>query len=559
MFLAVLWMVLLSLCCCCSNAFQAFPISSSKNVNTRKMFRQMIVLQSSNTNNDNQQRTTATTKSKNPQKRKPRFTQQVFKESDAPPQSQQQRSQKNGKSNNSRSKNGVVQKAPPPALPDFLSEGPSVAPYSKNSSSNKKQKASSSPTSTTTTRAPFIRPDAPWNSGKSMEELESEMIKKWGTDASRWSAAGGSNKDFDEDENYDEDDFEIVYEEDEDDDDVSTGKINNKQTKNTRTPVVKASNEDQDGFFFRKSSKQQQPEQQDVYNDNNNNNGVSDGRLEARTKPDQRPEAEPEEGGFFFRKQSPPEQRDTATAATAAAAAPARREKQPKPEQLPFVKDENGNPLLLTLAQAQTNFDVMVAQDAQVDDTDEANDDKDTPSPKSWQDLGITSPILSRLERMQCSSPLAVQEKACPSVMEGKDVLVGTYTGSGKTLAFLVPLMERILFRGDDNDNNNNSLQILIVVPGRELASQVVSVARELLEGTGMLAMLAIGGTGFSRNLEEIRKKKPSLIVGTPGRIAELIVGKPGERYDYDFFLSVVLFSVVSCVSFVASVVKLLC
>ena len=154
-----------------------------------------------------------------------------------------------------------------------------------------------------------------------------------------------------------------------------------------------------------------------------------------------------------------------------------------------------------------------------------------------------------------------VRLKACPSVMEGKDVLVGTYTGSGKTLAFLVPLMERILFRGGDDDNNdNNSLQILVVVPGRELASQVVSVARELLEGTGMLAMLAIGGTGFSRNLEEIRKKKPSLIVGTPGRVAELIVGKPGERCDYDFFACCVVFCLFCLVSsFVSSVVKLLC
>ena len=147
----------------------------------------------------------------------------------------------------------------------------------------------------------------------------------------------------------------------------------------------------------------------------------------------------------------------------------------------------------------------------------------------------ITSPILLRnLQVMECAAPLAVQDKACPSIITGNDVLVGTYTGSGKTLAFLVPLIERVLISAQDDEHNQpalQSLRILVVVPGRELASQVVTVARQLLEGTGMSALLAIGGTGFSRNLQDIRKKKPSIVVGTPGRIAELIVGKPGEKY----------------------------
>jgi superfamily II DNA/RNA helicase len=98
-----------------------------------------------------------------------------------------------------------------------------------------------------------------------------------------------------------------------------------------------------------------------------------------------------------------------------------------------------------------------------------------------------------------------------------------------------VPLTERVLFSSSDDSDKarqqQQSLKIMVVVPGRELASQVVSVARQLLEGTGMSAMLAIGGTGFSRNLQDIREKKPSIIVGTPGRIAELIVGKPEEKY----------------------------
>jgi superfamily II DNA/RNA helicase len=134
--------------------------------------------------------------------------------------------------------------------------------------------------------------------------------------------------------------------------------------------------------------------------------------------------------------------------------------------------------------------------------------------------------LLENLQQMGCETPLVVQDKACPSVVTGNDVLVGTYTGSGKTLAFLVPLIQQLLF----STTQNNGVQVLIVAPGRELASQIVSVARELLEGTDITAMLAIGGTTFSRNLEQIRKRKPSILVGTPGRIAELVVGRPGEK-----------------------------
>ena len=155
----------------------------------------------------------------------------------------------------------------------------------------------------------------------------------------------------------------------------------------------------------------------------------------------------------------------------------------------------------------------------------------------SWQDVGITNSVVLENLRdfMNCPSPLFVQEQTCPAVLTGNDVLVGTYTGSGKTLAFLVPLVEQLLWNFDDKTSSSSSssssgLSVLIVAPGRELASQIVSVARQLLENTPLKVQLAIGGTTFSRNLEQIRKRKPNILVGTPGRIAELVVGKPGEK-----------------------------
>mmetsp|Transcript_19431 Transcript_19431/g.45972 ORF Transcript_19431/g.45972 Transcript_19431/m.45972 type:complete len:866 (+) Transcript_19431:158-2755(+) len=217
--------------------------------------------------------------------------------------------------------------------------------------------------------------------------------------------------------------------------------------------------------------------------------------------------------------------------------------RKPKPS-VPLVDPETGAPLLLTLEQAEQNFrqTLVTSTEQRLDDLSESlnfeDEDDDSKynmlaSSSTWQDLGITdSVLLENLEDMGCAYPLSVQEKALPDIMAGKDVVVGTYTGSGKTLAFLTPLVQRLLngAHGDEKSGNNNGVRAVVVAPGRELASQIVSVARELLQGSGLTVMLAIGGTTFSRNLEQLRKRKPDIVVGTPGRLAELIVGRPGER-----------------------------
>jgi primosomal protein N' len=193
--------------------------------------------------------------------------------------------------------------------------------------------------------------------------------------------------------------------------------------------------------------------------------------------------------------------------------------------------DEGGSELLLTVQEAQRRF-----ESCSTDEAVEAMADEDEAplvayqqsAQLSWTNLGITSEILLKnLDAMSCSNPLVVQQKTIPHILTGSDVLVGMYTGSGKTLSFLTPLIQRLLWQDDDDDPG---LTVIIVAPGRELASQIVSVARKLVEGTPYKVQLAIGGTTFGRNLEQIRKQKPNILVGTPGRIAELVVGKPGEK-----------------------------
>lgn len=190
--------------------------------------------------------------------------------------------------------------------------------------------------------------------------------------------------------------------------------------------------------------------------------------------------------------------------------------------------DSQGNPLYLTLAQAQRAFTANQQENLLLEDVDDDDNNKKSPSIVSWTDVGITSPILLRnLNQMNCPVPLSVQQKAVPAILNStNDVIMDTYTGSGKTLAFLVPLAQRMI-----NDNQQKSiLHTIVVAPGRELASQIVRVARELLQDTNLHVMLAIGGTTFSRNVQQIRQRKPVILVGTPGRLAELIVGRGNDR-----------------------------
>ena len=213
-----------------------------------------------------------------------------------------------------------------------------------------------------------------------------------------------------------------------------------------------------------------------------------------------------------------------------------KQEKLKEPQSKP-VLDEDGNEMFLTLEQADKIVQkILSSSSSSKDGGDDDADSDDYPDNgfAQWEDIGITdSTLLSNLQSstMSCLSPLPVQEKACPPILVGNDVLVSTHTGSGKTLAFLAPIAQSLLM--DTNNIKGTSTtfpKAIIVAPGRELASQIVSVGQTLFAGTDLTISLAIGGTPFSRNVESLRKRKPDIVVGTPGRIAELIIGRPGEK-----------------------------
>ncbi|HEY9766540.1 MAG TPA: DEAD/DEAH box helicase, partial [Chroococcales cyanobacterium] len=104
--------------------------------------------------------------------------------------------------------------------------------------------------------------------------------------------------------------------------------------------------------------------------------------------------------------------------------------------------------------------------------------------------------------------------------LEGKDVIVHSQTGTGKTLAYLLPILSLMA----KNEAKDNSVQALILVPSRELGMQILEEIRKLTEGTVFFGQQLIGGTNTRHQIERL-KKNPPMVVGTPGRVAELIHG----------------------------------
>ena len=135
----------------------------------------------------------------------------------------------------------------------------------------------------------------------------------------------------------------------------------------------------------------------------------------------------------------------------------------------------------------------------------------------AFSDLGIAPALESALAADGITEPTAIQVEAIPALLAGKNAYLSSETGTGKTLAYLLPLFAQIA-------PGQRTLQVIIVVPTHELAMQIFAVGRDLAQQAGLhiRVQALIGGVSTKRQLEKL-KSKPHIIVGTPGRISELI------------------------------------
>ncbi|KLU84320.1 ATP-dependent RNA helicase DRS1 [Magnaporthiopsis poae ATCC 64411] len=134
----------------------------------------------------------------------------------------------------------------------------------------------------------------------------------------------------------------------------------------------------------------------------------------------------------------------------------------------------------------------------------------------SFQGMSLSRPILRGLASVGFTKPTPIQAKAIPMALMGKDVVGGAQTGSGKTGAFMVPILERLLYRPKKVPTS----RVVVLTPTRELAIQCHAVATKLASHTDIKFCLAVGGLSLKVQEAELRLR-PDVIIATPGRFID--------------------------------------
>jgi len=135
----------------------------------------------------------------------------------------------------------------------------------------------------------------------------------------------------------------------------------------------------------------------------------------------------------------------------------------------------------------------------------------------SFEQLGLIEPLVVALKQEGIIVPTAIQQRTIPLALANKDILGQSETGTGKTLAYLLPLFQKI-------DSTKREMQAIILTPTHELAIQIQRQIEILAKNSGLpvTSNSIIGNVNITRQIEKL-KEKPHIIVGSSGRILELI------------------------------------
>ena len=136
---------------------------------------------------------------------------------------------------------------------------------------------------------------------------------------------------------------------------------------------------------------------------------------------------------------------------------------------------------------------------------------------ENFEQLGIKAAFVSALAAAGIAVPTEIQKLVIPEALTGKDIIGQSQTGTGKTLAYLLPLLQKI-------DSTKREMQALILSPTHELAIQILRQIEWLTkENEGSISFASvIGDVNVKRQVEKL-KEKPHILVGSAGRILELI------------------------------------
>ncbi len=135
-----------------------------------------------------------------------------------------------------------------------------------------------------------------------------------------------------------------------------------------------------------------------------------------------------------------------------------------------------------------------------------------------FTDLNLIKPILDALKTEGYTQPTPIQEKAIPSILQGRDLLGTAQTGTGKTAAFAIPILQNLA----EKNTRNNHIKVLVLTPTRELAIQIEESFNAYGRNLNLRNLVVFGGVKQAAQ-EKALRRGVDILVATPGRLLDFI------------------------------------
>jgi len=135
----------------------------------------------------------------------------------------------------------------------------------------------------------------------------------------------------------------------------------------------------------------------------------------------------------------------------------------------------------------------------------------------SFKDLGISKALINAIDDLGFEEPTPIQDQAFSLIRSGKDVVGISQTGTGKTLAYMLPLLNELKY------SEQVAPRILVMVPTRELVTQVVEKIEEYTKYQTVRILGVYGGANINTQMQYVQRGC-DVIVSTPGRLYDLIL-----------------------------------
>ncbi|KAG5869008.1 hypothetical protein JTB14_019946 [Gonioctena quinquepunctata] len=137
--------------------------------------------------------------------------------------------------------------------------------------------------------------------------------------------------------------------------------------------------------------------------------------------------------------------------------------------------------------------------------------------------MNLSRPLLKAIAEMKFVHPTPIQSVTIPVALLGRDICGCAATGTGKTAAYMLPTLERLLYRPS---GGTSVTRVLVLVPTRELGVQVYQVTKQISQFTDIQIGLAVGGLDL-KTQESILRKNPDIVIATPGRLIDHLKSTP--------------------------------